>query len=234
MALTKRTDSNTVFLQAKHYCLWQELKQQVQGCEAVQVKNPKTEAVSTKYGFKYDTVVGLVTDMAKYDTERKYATRYFGFKIRLVDEGNNYVLDMPYQSQILRRFLRVAPNVDWSIPLSITIFKGKKENGKEELGVWFKQRGETIKVYYSRETPNGMPEATKDPDTQEWDFRNQHRWLVEKLRAEIIPKIMEAAKKVAPPIQPHTNGQEQEPPWDGEDSGDDSHIPPGAPIDDKW
>lgn len=212
MALTKRSESNTVFLQAKHYCLWQEVKQQVPGCEAVEVKNPKTEAVSTKYGFKFNTVSGLVTDLVKYDTERKYATRFFGFKMHFRDADDAYVLDMPYQSQLLRRFLRVAPNVDWNLPLSITIFKGKKENGSEELGVWFQQHGETVKVYFTRENPRGMPNAIHHADTQEWDFREQHRWLVERLKTETIPDIQEAAKRVAPPVQPlHSDAEEPTP-----------------------
>lgn len=211
MALTKRSESNTVFLQAKHYCLWQELKSQVDGCEAVQVKNPKTDAVSTKYGYKFNTVSGLATGLVKYDTEKKYPTRFFGFKLHLRDGDDAYVLDMPYQSQLLRRFLRVAPNVDWNKPLSITIFKGKKENGGEELGVWFQQRGETVKVYFTRENPRGMPQATQDPDTHEWDFRAQHRWLVELLKTRTIPDIEEAAKRVAPPMPPETDSQEPEP-----------------------
>ena len=203
MALTKRSESNTVFLQAKHYCLWQELKQPVEGCDHVEVKNPKTDVVSTKHGFKFNTVSGLVTALVKYDTEKKYPTRYFGFKLHLRDGDDAYVLDMPYQSQLLRRFLRVAPNVDWNLPLSITIFKGKKDNGQEELGVWFQQHGETVKVYFNRENPRGMPSATQDPDTHEWDFRAQHRWLVDRLKTETIPDIEEAAKRAAPPVRPY-------------------------------
>lgn len=212
MALTKRSESNTVFLQAKHWCLWQEIKQPVQGCESVQVKNPKTEEVSTKHGFKFNTVSGIVTDLVKYDTEQKYATRFFGFKMHFRDGDDAYVLDMPYQSQILRRFLRVAPNVDWDLPLSITIFKGKKENGGEELGVWFQQHGETVKAYFTRENPRGMPAATQDADTHEWDFRAQHRWLVDRLKTETIPDIQEAAKRVAPPVPPIGTGATEPPP----------------------
>lgn len=214
--LTKRSESNTVFLQAKHYCLWQEIKSQVPGCEAVQVKNPKTDEVSTKYGFKFNTVSGLATALVKYDTEKKYPTRYFGFKLHLRDGVDSYVLDMPYQSQLLRRFLRVAPNINWTLPLSITIFKGKKQNGGEELGVWFQQRGETVKVYFTRENPRGMPQAIHHADTEEWDFREQHRWLVERLKTETIPDIEEAAKRVAPPVQPHDSDAQEPPPSEPE------------------
>jgi len=213
MALTKRSESNTIFLQAKHYCLWQELKKQVNDCESVVVTNPKTGEVSTKYGYRFDNVTGSVTGLVQYDTESKYSTRYFGFKLHLKD-ADSYVLDMPYQSQILRRFLRVAPNVDWNFPLSISIFKGKKE-AKEELGVWFRQGGETVKAYFTRDNPRGMPQATQDPDTKEWDFRSQHRWLIQHLRDNTIPDLDAAAVRSAPPVQPDSKPEpEPEPAFD--------------------
>ncbi len=214
MALTKRSESNTVFLQAKHYSLWQELKQPVEGSEAVEVKNPKTDVISIKHGFKFNTVTGLVTGLVKYDTEKKYPTRYFGFKLHLQDGMDKYVLDMPYQSQLLRRFLRAAPNMHWVAPLSITIFKGKKQNGGEEMGVWFQQQGETVKAYFTRENPRGMPAAIFHKDTDEWDFRDQHRWLIERLKTETIPDIEEAAKRVAPPVPVHDVEQPEPQPSD--------------------
>lgn len=204
MGLTKRSDSNTVYLQAKHYCLWRELKQPVEGSETVTVRNPKTDEMITKHGFKFDTVEGLATDLVKYDTEQKWATRYFGFKLHLRDGADAFVIDMPYQSQILRRFLRVAPSIDWERPLSITVFKGKKPNGDEEIGIWFRQDGETVKPYFTKEQPRGMPQATFDKELNQWDFREQHRWLVDRLKEETIPAIRDAAERTAPPVVPAT------------------------------
>lgn len=207
MGLTKQSDSNIIYLQVKHFCLWQEVKKPVAGCEEIEVTNPKTKEVIQKHGFKYRDLTGRVMKCEKYDTEQKYSTRYFGFKLHIVDGMDHFVLDMPYQSQMLRRFLRTARNIDWNIPLTITIFKGKKESGEEETGVWFQQRGETVKPYYTRENPHGMPPATQDPDTHEWDFKPQHRWLVERLKEETIPDIEEAAARSAPPVEP-ARGQE--------------------------
>ena len=39
-----------------------------------------------------------------------------------------------------------------------------------------------------------MPDASYDEALEQWDFRAQHRWLVEKLQDEIIPAIEAAAK----------------------------------------
>jgi hypothetical protein len=148
----------------------------------------------------------------KYDTADKYNKRYFGFKLHLVEGIETYVIDMPYQSQILRRFLRLARSIDWSLPLSITIFKGRKKEGSgaEDTGVWFQQRGETVKPYYSREQPHGMPEATQDPETHDWDFKPQQRWLVARLQSETIPDIATAAAQAQPPAEIDFGAQHDE------------------------
>lgn len=224
MALTKRSENKIVYLEVKHYCLWRPLKKQVEGCDIVETNNPRTSEKVTKYGYRFDTVSGHAVKLVKYDTEHKYTTRYFGFKIHLVEAGETYVLDMPYNSQILRRFLRVARNVDWALPLSITIFKGKKKDREgDELGVWFQQRGETVKPYYTKEQPHGMPEALYDNDLQQWDFKAQHRWLVDRLKVETVADIEAAAQRVAPPIEPEHGERSEEPTDEGE-----ATIPPHA------
>jgi hypothetical protein len=222
MALTKRSENNIVYLQVKQFCLWRELKKAQPGCETMEVKNPKTSDIITKYGYRFDSVTGRAVKLVKYDTQNNYSTRYFGFKLHLVDGSEIYVLDMPYQSQILRRFLRVAHNCDWEFPVTITIFKGKKKDKEgEELGVWFQQMGETIKPYYTRENPRGMPEAIYDNDLAQWDFKSQHRWLVEQLKTVTIPAIDAAAARA---IVPDSQSDEPEP--------DNSVIPPHGEITD--
>jgi hypothetical protein len=202
MALERRSATKTVFLQVKHYCLWQELKKKVDGCESIEVVNPKTGVTLIKHGYAYDRIKARVTKIVKYDTEKKYATRYFGFKMHMEDGSNQYVLDMPYQSQMLRRFLRVMPNIDWHLPLSIAAFKGKKQDGGEELGIWFQQSGATVKPYFTREQPHGMPEAVQDQFTKDWDFKPQLAWLVQYLFQVILPQVEIAAARLAPPLEP--------------------------------
>lgn len=230
MGLTKRAESNAVYLEIKHYCLWRQLKRQVEGCDAVQVTNPKTGVVLTKYGYRFDTVTGRAMDLVKYDTQKKFSTRFFGFKLHMMDEGDKFVLDMPYNSQALRRFLRLAHNVDWNLPLSVTVFKGKKkERGSEETGIWFRQRGETVKPYYTKDQPHGMPEAIFDNDLQQWDFRAQHRWLVDRLKNETMQDIAEAAKRAAPPVEPATDGEDHN---QFDDAPSDDEAPPPFEADD--
>lgn len=230
MALTKRSPNGRVYLEVKHYCLWRSLKKQVQGCDEVEANNPSTGQKVKKYGYRYDTVSGHVVKIEKYDTEKKYSKRYFGFKMHLLDGIETYVLDMPYNSQILRRFMRIAPNIDWSFPLQITAFKGKKKPGAgvEPTGIWFQQGDETIKQFYTYEEPHGMPAGIQDPDTHEWDFRAQQHWLVEQLKTVVIPAVEKAAQRFVAPIEPDHGdaGDDPEEIMDGED------FPPSVPITD--
>lgn len=204
MALTKKSENNIVYLEAKYYCLWRGLKQFVAGCEEIEVNNPATGSKVKKYGYSYASVGGHATNLVKYDTGQQYSKRYFGFKLHLVEGNETYIVDMPYASQLLRRFLHTARNFDWNLPLTISIFKGKKKDAKagaEPTGVWFQQRGETVKPYYTKEQPHGMPEGSYDTDLQQWDFKAQHRWLVDRLQSETIPDIESAAVRVIPPIE---------------------------------
>ncbi len=129
----------------------------------------------------------------------------------MVDGAEKFVIDLPYNSQALRRFLRVARNIDWSAPLSLTVFKGKKnERGSEETGIWFQQKGETVRPYYSKEQPHGMPEPLYDDPLEQWDFRSQHRWLVERLQTETMADIEDAGARFAAPID-HSTAAAPEP-----------------------
>lgn len=232
MGLEKRRDSNVVWLEVKHFCIWQQIKAPVEGCEAVEVKNPKTSELSTKYGYKYDTLNGHAIKLEWYDTANKYSTRYIGYKLHLADEGQVYVLDMPYQSMVLRRFLRAAPNIDWNVPLAITAFKAKGEKqGDDSTGIWFRQEGETIKPFYTKDNPNGMPSATQDPVTHEWDFKPQHRWLVSELNEHIVPAIADHGEKYRaqrperPEAQTGGLSQAESEPVDWNAPIDDSDVP---------
>ncbi len=230
MALTKRSPNARVYLEVKHYCLWRGLKKKVDGCDEVEANNPSTGKTVTKYGYRYDTVSGHVVKIEKYDTEKKYSKRYFGFKLHLLDGIETYVLDMPYNSQVLRRFMRIAPNIDWSFPLRITAFKGKKKPGAgvEPTGLWFQQGDETIKAFYTYEEPHGMPVATQDPDTHEWDFKDQHRWLINQLATVIMPAVEKAAKRFVAPIEPDHGEFDDEP----DEPTDEGYFQPHAPITD--
>lgn len=202
MGLTRRSESNRIYLQVKHSCIWQEFKKATKDTEQVEVTNPSNGQVITKHGIRYENVTGHVIKIETY--KRDYQGKKFvGFKVHFQEGGQVFVVDMPYQSQVLRRFLRVLPSITWNLPLSLSIFQGKGRDGSPELGVWFRQGGVTIKPYYTREEKHGMPEARQDPVTKDWDFREQHLWLVQQLLNVHMPAIEVAANLTRPPVEPN-------------------------------
>lgn len=199
MGLTKRSASNTIYLEAKHFSIWQQLKEREPGCETLQVSNPKTKEVVTKHGYKFDSLTGFVDKIEKYDTEKKYTTRYFGFKLHMSDGDARLVLDMPYNGGLLRRFLRLMPNFDWTKTIKLTVFKGrKKDSDIETTAFWFQQDGLTVKAFYTKDEPHGMPPATYDDQLQQWDFKAQHRWLVDRLKEAVAPEVERIAAERTP------------------------------------
>lgn len=221
MGLTRKAPSNAIFLTVKDFSLWQELKSPVEGCDSIEVTNPKTKEVIIKHGWKYADLEGKATKLEKYDRMHN-GTRYFGFKLYLRDGEDKFILDMPYQSGFLRKFLKTAPAIDWDRPLSISVFKGRnKEKGnKEELAVWFRQDGATVKPYFTKDHPGDMPPAVFDRELNEWDFRAQHRWLCARLTEVTMTEIAEAAAHTSAAAEPVEQPEE-------EDS-----IPPSAPLPD--
>lgn len=229
MGLTKRSESSVIYLEIKHYRIWQQLEHEVPGCDVVEANNPKTKQTVQKYGWGYAELTARATKLVKYDTEAKYATRYFGYKLHLIDDvdGQQFSLDMPYNSGALRKFLRVAPSIDWSLPFTLQVWKGKTKEGQgaAEAAILFRQAGDTVKWFFTREHANGMPEATQDPDTKEWDYRAQHRWLIEDLKSRTIPAIEKAAAAhsslMPEPKQPEASDANEERNWSAPLDDDD-------------
>lgn len=226
MGATRKSDSKAMFLAAKHFCLWQELKVPVQGCETVEVTNPKTNQVQKKHGFKYDNVSGFVSKLVKYDTEKKYAQRYFGYKLHLVDGAELFVIDMPYKSGILDRFLMVAPSIDFDLELSVSVFKGRSKDGKEpKAAIVFRQEGENVPQYFTKDTPNGMPQAKFYEHTKTWDFQEQKSFLIGYLRDNILSRLEASVARRTETI----THQEPEPDPQGTE---DPNMPPHGEIGD--
>lgn len=195
--LSRKKENPTVYLEVKFYSLWRSLSTFVDGCDVESPMNPKTKEVTTKYGYKFDGVTGYATKLEWYDTEKKFSERYIGFKLTLEsEEGEAVVLDMPYKSLMFKRFASAAPNIDWSKPFKISVFKARnKERQADETAIWIQQpEGQTVKSYYTKDNLNGMPEAEFDDFTQKWDFSKQKKFLALQMRDVVAPKIAQAAE----------------------------------------
>jgi hypothetical protein len=197
MPLTPETDSKAIYLTIKHHKLWREVKKHVEGCKSIEVTNPSTKQVMTKYGYHYNDVEGHILALDSYKREYQ-GKRFAGFKLKMFDGTDTFYVDLPWKSIFLRKFMKVMHNINFRFPLKIAAWQSKERTsrGKEETAIWFTQGAVTVPYYFTKEHPNGLPEAKKDDITDEWDFREQEAWLVNRIKEDILPRIAEASKYV--------------------------------------
>jgi hypothetical protein len=227
MGVTRQSETNAMHLSIKDWSLWQEIKNKAEGCETIKVTNPEDKTVLDKYGYKYESLVGRVVHLAEYKREWKGKV-FSGFKLHVQDGADKFILDMPYTSRILRNFLHTCPNMNWSKPLSIRAFKGKNDKGEPEQAIWFQQDEQTVKFYFTKDNPHGMPAPKQHPRTQKWDFSEQQEWLIERMMNDTAPAIAAAAAKFAPPIA-KADESIQEPDPDDEGIHEEAPEPPTQP-----
>lgn len=194
MGLTKQSDSNSIIIQAKHYSLWRGLKAAEPGCDSVEVNNPSTGERVVKYGYRYNNLTAFAVRLEWYDTGTKHDTQYLGFKMHMIDgDGSKFILDMPLNSPLLKKFMRVAPNLNFSKEISITVFRGKGEGAVDPTAIWFKQDDTTIFQAYTKDNPNGLPPAKQSRSTGKWNFDDQNDWLIERINEDTIPAVAAAS-----------------------------------------
>lgn len=109
--------------------------------------------------------------------------------VTLRAEGVDYILQMRLDSGYARSFMKIAPNFDLAMPMSIFPSLKNKSEGRQETGMFIRQNGLPLKWYYTREKPNGLPELVpvkiKNPQTgvvkDGWDNTEQLKFLVDNL-----------------------------------------------------
>lgn len=185
MALHEQTQSNTTFLLIKHHSLILESKTPVDGWEAIEVTNPKTNETTTKYIRRFGSVDGRIRRIEWYDTEDKYPTRFMGAKIHLTDNGETFVLDLPYNSRHYDSFTKMMENIDYSRPVEFAVWHNARE---DSTAFAIKQDGVPVKWKYTRDNMGDCPEATKNK-LGKWNFEPQREWLHERLLNIVIPQV---------------------------------------------
>lgn len=79
-------------------------------------------------------------------------------QVTLRDAGQDYCLQMRLASGYARSFMKIAPNFALAEPMKLvpSVRTGSKEN--LEYGMFVYQGNKALKWYYTRDTPNGLPE----------------------------------------------------------------------------
>lgn len=145
MGLITSTGRNTTFLVIKHNSLCLESNVPQEGYEPVDVTNPQTNEVTTKFIKKFDGVWGYLDSIEWHDTEQKYKTRFRSWKVTLRDGADLFTLEFPLKdpnkfSPTFTVFAMFAGNIDFTQPVSFHAWHDKREDrlafGARQGEVW--------------------------------------------------------------------------------------------------
>lgn len=186
MATREENTGSFVYLTVKHHSIVEESKDPKPNFEPVQVTNPKTKEVITKYIDKYGGITGYVENIEIYDTEQKYDTRFQGFKINL---DNEVILDLPHKTPSYDAFCRAAENIDFTQPVTFSAYHNR---AKDRTGFSIKQNGVDVEWNYTKDNPGDCPQWEKNDD-DEWDSSKQRAFLKKQVREVVVPAVKLAA-----------------------------------------
>lgn len=219
------------FLVIKHNAICFESKEPVEGWEQVEFLNPRTQETGIKYIKKFKAVEGYVDKAEWYRREdAKTGVVFAGWKLHLSDEGEQYILDIPFGTPAYGYFVKAAENMNFTLKISFSAWKNK-EDGKTAFVA--RQGDQTIKQKYSAAHPGDCPAPIekKTPTGTKWDYSDQEIWLKDRMEKVVIPAIDKAAQSRAayqaqaptPKATPQATSKaaDAEPKWPEPDYDDD-------------
>lgn len=175
--------SDGIHLHIKHGGLVRESKHPQEGFSPIEVTNIRTGDVSTKYIKRYREVEANIKRIEWYDKEYQ-GIPYQGWKLILDADGTPCTLDLPFESAVGSRFMKLAENLDFSQPVEFSAWKTPDE--KTAFSV--KQGGQNVPQKYTKENPGDCP-APVQGFNKKWNFDAQKQFLHERMMNVVIPKL---------------------------------------------
>lgn len=193
-------------------------KEVMDGFETVSYYNKKKKEDVISYVKRYDEIVARVVNVEKRKVKLDDGTKFINYNLTLIAGGKKAVLQVNYMDAFLRKFLKVAPNIDFEQLIRFSAFK-KSVNGKDKQLISIKQgTGKPYKdwpavpFYWEHSKhPNGeydldspavgkdgtvLPRIIHDEDSDEWDSRDQNKFLVKHFNENCLPTIQAIAEKL--------------------------------------
>ena len=105
------------------------------------------------------------------------------WQLRFQDQGDYYVISLPFSSRYASSFLKVLPNIDLSKEIRFMpwAMKDKMDATKTITGITLYQDGEKVAPYYTKEDPKGLPQMVKIKvkGKEQWDDSDMMTFLEE-------------------------------------------------------
>lgn len=191
----EKTESNGKFFVVKHHSICEESSKEKPGFAPVEVMNPSTREVVIKFVKKYQTLEAMITKIEWRDTEDQYEQRYMSWKIYMDADGDKGVLELPFQSRVSSRFMKLAENIDFTRPVEFrawfdqknegtAFYVGQRENEEDDKSVSVPQK-------YTRSDPGDCPEPVQRMGGK-WNFDDQMEFLHKRMMEVVIPRCAAA------------------------------------------
>lgn len=197
MSLNKRTkSSNSTFLKIFGGKIVQESSKPFETEETLKERENKN---GTKvYYVEYDSVSGNIRSA---DIKHIESLAIDIIELEIVDVVERYVLSIPVDSRFGKSFMMRMMNIDLDKPVEIVPYSFTDKEDKKVSGLNIFQDGEKLAPVYTRDNPNGLPDAKqvrKGKETK-WDFTDQMNFLYDEFDKfkEAIPVVAESPKATA-------------------------------------
>lgn len=184
----EHTESSGRFFVIKHNCICQESSKEKDGYEPIEVMNPQTRETSIKFIKRYDALEAMITKIEWRDTGEQYEQRYMSWKIYLDADGEKGVLEIPFNSRVGDRFMKLAENLDFSKPVEFRAWRDKED----KTAFVVKQDGKSVPQKYTRESPGECPPPVQKFGGK-WNFDDQAEFLHGQMMNVVIPRVAAAA-----------------------------------------
>lgn len=183
MGLEEYGEGSGVFLKIKHGCICQESKTEKEGYK--KVEGVLRDGTPWKKWIRpYKAVSGFVDKIERYDREHE-GRKFRGWNLLINDGENQYNLDIPFDSKVNSRWMKLAEAIDYTKPVRFSAWTDKKT---DSTAINLQQDGVSVPQKYTREEPNGLPEPTQRASGK-WDYSAQEDFLIERLIKFVIPNV---------------------------------------------
>lgn len=149
---------------------------------AISRVNKLGKTVWEKY---YDNFTGKLVGIKT--TDGTYGKQWvFSFQ----DAGEVYNLQLGYSNSFAKNIIKMLPNADLSKEMKVQP-QTKEIDGVKKSSVFINQDGKSLKHFYTKDNPNGLPPMTQVmvKGTMVWDDTDQMVFLEEMVKKDIVPKL---------------------------------------------
>lgn len=183
MGLEDYGEGNGIWLKIKHGHICQESKTEKEGYK--KVEGFLQDGTPWKKWIRpYKAVSGYVDKIEPYDREHN-GRKFRGWDIVINDGDSEFHLDIPFDSRVNSRWMKVAEMIDYSKPVRFSAWHDTKS---DSTAFNVQQDGVSVPQKYTREDPGDMPEPIQR-SSGKWDYGAQEDFLVERLKKFVIPNV---------------------------------------------